>query len=174
MAEYINDKITPLPALRCGQNARVDELNTRIYSRALAPHIAATFTPVYGLESSYTKYATLPGQAPRPVLPALNRGSVRANPSVLKFYTDVVVEDQIRHTSLAARDNRRAFVPASDSDLYRVSVPTTIGAGPNHFRYLDDRPSFPPNARVPNSLRTDSRNMPFGVHTRTLLRGIDV
>jgi hypothetical protein len=154
--------IAPLPYLTCGQNARVDDLNNRIYNRALAPHIAPAFAPIYDISSGATRNRIFPtsttieySQPSKPILAVNNQ-----------------IENQLHRTALNGKSNTLAFIPQSGSDLYHAYVP------PHNeykefvnvsFPLLSRGDHFSPNARIQNQ-PLEHPNLTFNISTKTLLR----
>jgi hypothetical protein len=116
-----------------GQNERVDELNDRISSRHFPD---SPLQPNFDPRSVPTKYAHFPiinRRTPlkEPVVPYLdynmsanfNPGSQMGPPS--GYLNAVDIENQLRnqHFALQHGAEQGIYVPSSNSDLYRVTVP---------------------------------------------------
>ena len=116
-----------------GQNERVDELNYRMATRHFPD---SPLQPNFDPRSMPTKYALFPIINRRkpmnePVVPYLdynqtanfNPGSHRAPPS--GYVNNVDLENQLRnqHFALQHGADQGVYIPSSNSDLYRVSVP---------------------------------------------------
>jgi hypothetical protein len=160
-----------------GQNARVDDINDRIFSR---------FTPNQPLEPNYdprpvsTKYALFPIMDRRTSstvsIPQMANYQVEAGfapfgsqAPVSGFLANVDVESKLRSqvqvlTKYGVEDE---YIPASNSDLYRTAVPNGSDNSPQPFMGLFERPVFDQTPEfVGNGIGTN----PFFNHTRTQLR----
>lgn len=167
MADYASSSsyIAPLPHLKCGQNARVDDLNNRIYSRVLAPHIAPTFAPIYDISSADTRYRIFPTN-----LQSTENSGYASKPISANYNQ---IENQLHRTALLGNNNTLAFVPGSASDLYRAYVPAPIQYkefSSISFPLLARDDDFSPNARVQNVLRQSNAGLTFNIPTKVLLK----
>lgn len=161
-----------------GQNERVDELNERLYSRNI-PDIS--LAPNFDPRPVPTKYA---------LFPLINRrkeSNVRINPMVNHnvdinfnpsnrvgppqgYIVNVDVETMLRNQGIAlqhgADDN--VYVPSSNSDLYKVFVPSKPSVQP-HPELFNKQTYQTYNA---NNVHKNIGNSRFFNHTRTQLRNI--
>ena len=162
-----------------GQNERVDELNSRMSNRhfpdsALQPNFDPRPVP--------TKYALFPlinRRTPlkEPVVPYLdydqtanfNPGSSRAPPTT--FLNNIDIETTLRNQRVALQRgaDQGLYIPASDSDLYRTTVPVSTNNVPQPHPDLFTRQQFETYVH-PNVAGAPIGNDQFFNHTRTQLR----
>lgn len=164
-----------------GQNERVDELNSRMFDR---------FYPEQGLKPNLdfrpvpTKYAHFPVIDRRSKMdvntsiasvpdfttsgffvPAMGR-----NGPVSGFINNVNTESELRNQYFALQHgaDQAVYVPASTSDLYKISVPTGSNQMSNPHQGLSVRPTFS-SAPNPNANPNIGKDI-FMNNTRTQLR----
>jgi hypothetical protein len=163
-----------------GQNARVDELNQRIYDR---------FVPDANLEPNYdprpvpTKYALFPvvdRRTPATVgIPQMPLYDTQTGPfapfesraPISGFLANVDVESKLRAQvhCLAKYGREDEYIPSSDSDLYKVAVPGGSDPSPQPFAGLFQRPVFDNQPGFVDPRIGQDR---FFNHTRTQLRSL--
>jgi len=160
-----------------GQNARVDELNERINER---------FVPDSPLEPNFD---------PRPVstkyahFPIINRRKMVNEPSIpypeynqhiiftpmtsrgpsSGYRKNVDIENGLRNQEYALQHgaDQNVYVPASNSDLYRISIVSKPTEQPHPNLFAQPQFSSMPHPNVENSVIGRER---FFNHTRTQLR----
>ena len=160
-----------------GQNARVDELNERINDR---------FVPDSPLEPNFD---------PRPVstkyahFPIINRRKMVNEPSIpypeynqhinftpmtsrgpsSGYRKNVDVENGLRNQEYALQHgaDQNVYVPASNSDLYRISIVSKPTEQPHPNLFVQPQFSSMPHPNVENSVIGREQ---FFNHTRTQLR----
>ena len=166
MSNYsASSSIAPLPHLKCGQNARVDDLNNRIYSRALAPHIAPTFAPIYDISPTATRYNVFPTSS----VPVETLNYDLTSKPISAHNNQI--EHQLHRTALYGKDNVLAFVPQSASDLYRDYIPAPVEYkefSSTSFPLLAGGEQFAPNARM--VLQQPNSGLTFNISTKSILR----
>jgi hypothetical protein len=158
-----------------GQNERVDELNTRISERI---HTDVPLQPNFDPRPIPTKYAHFPiinrradASVPVPQYGVYDTSSFSAmnrRGPVEGYLKNVDLESDLRNQYYALQRGapQREYVPASNSDLYRVEVPLTRMEPQTHpdlFRQF----AFEPVTR--NQSDSIGRSQFFN-HTRTQLR----
>ncbi len=125
--------------LHYGQNERVDELNERIQSRQFSDKPLA---PNFSRRPATTRYSIFPiadriAPAEEPIRPVayhtvdgnFNPAS-RAPPAT--FLQSIDVESGLRNQTVAKqRAPQSIYVPSSNSDLYKVRIPSRVGPMPH-------------------------------------------
>jgi hypothetical protein len=162
-----------------GQNARVDELNTRIQSRYFPDHsLPANFDPrPVPTKQTLFPIINLRKDSSHPILPAIhhyvetnfNPGTARAPPS--GYFANVDTETILRNqtTVLQHGADQGVYVPSSKSDLYNVHVISRPTLQP--FPELFKNESL--KTYIPDSLQNSSIGKDrFSNHTRTQLRSL--
>ena len=174
-------KINGLPEyLYRGQFARTDELNCRLMERnepqdTLPPN----FTPRPVL-SKYARFPMMDARMPStvPIQPNVNY-SLETNftPTVMKngpvsgFINNVNTESELRNQNYALQKGggQDVYVPSSDSDLYKVTVPSkpSVQPYPGLFEHVTFNQAPHPNVCGSEHVGKDI----FRNNTRTQLRG---
>ena len=175
-----NKKIPDLPTyLYYGQNERVDELNARILERDVPDtQLAPNFSP----RPVPTKYAIFPMLDSRmpasvPIEPNYNySGATHFTPPLMKrgpvsgFINHVHTESELRNqgVSLQKGADVGVYVPSSESDLYKVHVPSkpSVQPHPDLFHRNQFDQSVHPNVSSAPHVGSDR----FHNNTRTQLR----
>jgi hypothetical protein len=175
ISETTNSKINGLPEyLYYGQNERVDELNKRIESRQFPD---SPLEPNFSPRPVPTKYALFPivnrrKELKEPVVPYLeyngktnfNPGTQNAPPS--GYINNIDIETVLRNQAFALqKSDQSVYVPSSNSDLYKVEVPSTYVEQTHPL--LFDRQLYA-TSNIENA-RGIGNNVLFN-HTRTQLR----
>jgi hypothetical protein len=175
--EQNNQILGLVQGIQYGQNDRVDELNQRITSRNY-PDIP--LEPNYDPRPVPTKYALFPivnRRTPRSEAQLtyvdydneliFSPGSSKA--PISGYVNKVDLETVLRNQCFANQHgaDQSAYIPASDSDLYKVNVNSRPSEQP--YPLLFERQTFSsmPNPNVENSII--GRDAFFN-HTRTQLR----
>jgi hypothetical protein len=141
--------IIPTPAgILYGQNARVDELNTRILSRFSCD------TPLqanFDVRPVPTKYARFPviDRITQPKIGIKDRGDFRVSDTfapvqsrgpVDGYFSQVDKESTLRNQFFAIQAAPQStYIPRSDSDLYKVKMPKPSVSEPQPHMGLFDR-----------------------------------
>ena len=165
-----------------GQHDRVDELNSRLRTRQFPD---TPLPPNFSRHPVMTRYSRFPiadrvapSQEPIRSVPMhsvennFNPGS-RAPPTT--FFQSIDVESGLRNQTVAKQKAEQAvYVPSSNSDLYRVTVPMNAA---------NFQPQPHPGLFIPTDTHTTSReervrSIPIGRdlfnnHTRTQLRSFE-
>ena len=175
-----NNTIPHLPNyLSYGQNERVDELNARILERDVPDK---TLAPNFSPRPVTTKYALFPMLDSRmpsttPIEHNYNY-SITTNftPPLMKkgpvsgFINHVQTESDLRNQGAALQKgaDQGVYVPSSDSDLYKVYVPSkpSVQPHPELFRREQFDQSVHPNVSTAPHVGMDR----FHNNTRTQLR----
>ena len=166
--------------LLIGQQARVDELNERMVARQFPDKPLAPNFSSRPLMSKYSHFPIIERRAPteEPInavpihnvhtnfSPATQNGPPRG------YLVNVDLESDLRNQSVALQrcSTQATYVPSSNSDLYKVEVPSvarqsshpTLFAS-NYETYKTFRQDY-----LPASIGSDF----FNNHTRTQLRGL--
>ena len=163
-----------------GQNARVDELNQRIYDR---------FVPNANLEPNYdprpvpTKYALFPmvdRRIPTNVdIPHMSNFDVgqsgfapfESSGPVSGYLGNVDIESKLRRQVhvLTKYGREDEYIPSSDSDLFKVQVAKGSDQSPQPFAGLFQKPLFSTDSGFADGRIGQDR---FFNHTRTQLRAL--
>jgi len=170
-----------IQGIQYGQNARVDELNTRIHERQL-PDVA--LRPQFDIRAVSTKYAHFPiiDRRPpienRPMPPTYLEHSPETNfcPNMSRgpteyFAQNIDDESKLRNQFFALQKgaDQGVYVPSSNSDLYRVPVYGRFEEQPYpyiaNFHARTDTPIPRPNVAI-----GDIGKETFNNCTRTQLR----
>ena len=162
-----------------GQNERVDELNDRMASRHFPD---SPLQPNFDPRPVPTKYAHFPiinRRTPlkEPVIPYLDyNSSINFNPGTQNapssgYFNNVEVENRLRNQYFALQRGAEqdVYVPSSNSDLYRIVVPSGSQRDPQPFPDLFGRAQFDPSPN-PNVANSQIGKDTFFNHTRTQLR----
>jgi len=162
-----------------GQIERVEELNDRLSSRQFPDSpLQPNFDP-RPVPTKYSHFPIINRRTPmkEPVIPYLdyyqsvnfNPGTSRAPPS--GYINNVEIENKLRNQYFALQHGaeQSVYIPSSNSDLYRITVPQGSLNEPQPHPDLFERPQFDPtpNPNVANS--NIGREMLYN-HTRTQLR----
>ena len=161
-----------------GQNERVDELNDRISSRSFSD---MPLEPQFSPRPVPTKYSLFPvidrrAQPTVPIQPMVNHrvshnfSPATANAPPQCYLANINTETMLRNQNVALQRgaDQGIYVPASTSDLYRVSVTATPGPAqpfPDLFSKQTFQTKHHPNLQN-NKIGVDR----FHNHTRTQLR----
>lgn len=166
-----------------GQNARVDELNTRILDRFQAD---APLQPNLDFRPVSTKYAHFPIVDRRlPATEPLHKSSMYSytpkttfaplgadGPSSF-FRESVDTESQLRNQCFALQRgaDQGVYVPSSNSDLYWVNMakPSRVDPQPHERLFVNEQLYTNPK-NVDAAIGVDR----FHNHTRTQLRGANI
>jgi hypothetical protein len=178
-----NNKILGVPeGVYYGQNERVDELNARINTRHFPD---SPLEPNFDPRSIPTKYSVFPIINRRkpinePVIPYLdynqkinfNPGTHRAPPS--GFLNNIDTETILRNQTFALQrgGEQGIYVPSSQSDLYKVTVPLGSNNEPQPHPDLFNKPQFNQTLH-PNVQGNKIGSNKLFNHTRTQLRGTE-
>lgn len=163
-----------------GQNERVDELNDRIQSRQFSDKPLAPNFSSRPLMSKYSHFPIIERRAPyEESIQAVPIHNVHTNFSPATqngpprgYLVNVDLESDLRNQSVALQrcSTQATYVPSSNSDLYKVEVPSTAGPNPhpglfasNYETYSTFRQDY-----LPATIGNDT----FHNHTRTQLRGL--
>jgi hypothetical protein len=176
-----DNKILGVPVgVYYGQNERVDELNDRINTRYFPD---SPLQPNFDPRSIPTKYSKFPIINRRktfdePVIPYLdynqkinfNPGTHRAPPS--GFLNNIDTETILRNQTFALQrgSEQSIYIPSSNSDLYRVTIPSGSIKDQQPHPDLFNREVFDQTPH-PNVHGTNIGKDRFMNHTRTQLRG---
>ena len=175
-----NEKIHGIPEyLYYGQNERVDELNDRIQTRHFPD---SPLEPSFDPRPVPTKYALFPiinrrKPMQEPVIPYLDyNGSVNFNPGSSRapptgYLNNIDLETNLRNQNFALQHGaeQQIYVPSSNSDLYKVSVPVSSNPVEQTHPLLFERQLFD-TAVHPNLIGAKIGRDQFFNHTRTQLR----
>lgn len=141
--DRVNQSMNGIPnGILYGQNARVDELNTRISSRF---DCDVPLQPNFSVRPVPTKYARFPmiDRITLPKVGIIDRGSftiesqfapTQSRGPVDGFFSQVDSESSLRNQFFALQRAPQAeYIPRSDSDLYRVKMaaPSVIETQPH-------------------------------------------
>jgi hypothetical protein len=175
--QKIQGLIPVIPGILYGQNERVDELNTRIYDRVKPDE---QLQPNIDLRPASTKYSYFPiidlrKESKVDISPPLDYSiSSGFTPTVSKgpvvgYFDNVAVESQLRNQYFALQRgaNQGTYVPSSQSDLYRDSVPSSSNPVAQPFPDLFTHTTFQSSRTVVPGVGRDQ----FFNNTRTQLRG---
>ena len=126
--------VIPTPAgILYGQNARVDELNSRILSRVACD---APLQPNFDVRPVPTKYARFPviDRVAQPKVGIVDRGDFRVGHNfaptqsrgpVDGYFSQIDAESKLRNQFFALQRAPQAeYIPSSSSELYRVTMPS--------------------------------------------------
>lgn len=166
--------------LLIGQQSRVDEINERIGSRQFSDQpLAPNFDP-RPVMTKYMKFPALDRIAPASeiIQPSVehnvhsNFSPATQNGPPNTYFRNIDVETTLRNqtVSLQRGATQGVYVPSSNSDLYRVYVPST--PGPQPHKGLFQQSSFTTNPRSHNIKKQDIGKDAFNNHTRTQLRAL--
>jgi hypothetical protein len=176
--QKISGIIPQVPGVMYGQNERVDELNNRIYQRVCPDNF---LQPNLDLRPASTKYSLFPivdlrKQPTIDLAPALDYSiesgfvpPASRGPTI--GYTDnIQIESQLRNQFFALQKgaDQGVYVPSSNSDLYRISIPQSSNHQVQPYPELFSQPIFQNNRTVVNGVGGD---LLFN-NTRTQLRGL--
>jgi hypothetical protein len=138
-----NKKVKNLPQyLHQGQFARTDELNHRILERSVPDSpLPPNFTPRPVL-SKYSLFPMLDSRKPTtvPIEPNYNySASSNFTPPLMKtgpvsgFINNVQLENDLRNQNYALNrgNDKTTYVPSSNSDLYKVYIPSAPSKQPH-------------------------------------------
>jgi hypothetical protein len=174
-----NNKIFGVPeGVYYGQNERVDELNTRINSRQFSD---SPLQPNFDPRSVPTKQSLFPMVNRRkpmnePVIPYLDYNIINFNPGTQRappsgFINNIDTETVLRNQTFALQrgGEQGVYVPSSNSDLYKTSIPKGSINDPQPFPILFQRPILDQSVH-PNLQGNVIGQERFFNHTRTQLR----
>jgi len=162
-----------------GQFERVDEVNDRIASRQFPDSpLQPNFDP-RPVPTKYSHFPVINRRTPlkEPVIPYLdynlqqnfNPGSQRAPPS--GYMNSIDIENRLRnqHFALQHGNEQGIYVPSSNSDLYRITIPLGSQQEPQPHPSLFEQPNLDqmPNPNIINS--GIGKDVLYN-HTRTQLR----
>jgi hypothetical protein len=148
-----------------GQHDRLEELNSKIYSRN-SHECTTKQSPIFEPRPTPTKQSIFPilnlRNTPTPLVSTFDYDKVSSN--------NVHVENilQQRVFALQKGAEQSVYVPASTSDLYHVSVPSTPSVQPFPSLFLE--PQF--ESSVHPNIRSNIGNEIFGNNTRVQLRSL--
>ena len=174
----IHGIVPQVPGIMYGQNGRVDELNSRIYDR---------FRPEQMLQANIdfrptsTKYAYLPiidlrKQSTVNIAPPLDysieKGFVPpvARGPIVGYTDNIQVESQLRNQFFALQRgaDQRVYVPSSNSDLFRDSLPVNSNPQIQPYPELFSQSTFENSRKIIPGVGSD---ILFN-NTRVQLRGL--
>jgi hypothetical protein len=160
-----------------GQNERVDELNNRIDSRQFSDYPLA---PNYDPRPVPTKYSLFPlinrrefSSVALTQYPDYNVGQnfspATQNGPVSGYVSNIEVENSLRNQYFALQRGgvQNLFIPDTNSELYRVIVPSRPSEQP--YPDLFSKTQFDKGIH-PNNKNTNIGKEQFYNHTRTQLR----
>ena len=160
-----------------GQNARVDELNTRIFSRLGCD---TTLQPNFDVRPVPTKYARFP-VIDRMAMPKVGIRApmystsstfapIQSRGPVDGFFENVDHESDLRNQCTALQSAPQAvYVPESNSDLYRVSMAQNVSRREEQpYPRMFDRFDILAKERT---IEPGVGSQPFFNNTRVQLRG---
>jgi hypothetical protein len=161
-----------------GQNERVDQLNQRIYDRFQPDK---PLQPNLEFRSTSTKYSHFPMVDLRKkaavdisppleysidtnFVPPTSRGPIHG------YFNNVSTESQLRNQYFAIQKgaNQGTYVPSSNSDLYKVSIPYSSSPSIQPYPELFSQSKYQNNRKVQPGVGGD---LLFN-NTRTQLRGM--
>ena len=172
-----NDSIFGVPqGISYGQHERVDELNDRIYSRSFSDiPLAPNFDP----RPVPTKYSLFPivNRRTEPsvkIQPAithqveLNFNPATHNAPPAGYFNNIDVETTLRNQTVALQHGagQGVYIPSTQSDLYKVSVPSGPPGAPQPHPDLFSRETYQTAILENNRIGADR----FHNYTRTQLR----
>ena len=148
-----------------GQFERTDELNRRIEYRHYAtarPELASRIDS-RPMTTKYSRFPILDFHQTPATAPPLEQNHIFTTYSV-------DTETELHNQTIALQHGayQGVFVPNSDSDLYRTTIPY-INNGPQPFQNLFNKDVYSTNSSVDSSIGKDL----FMNHTRTQLRGLN-
>jgi len=166
--------------LLIGQQCRVDELNDRIVDRQFSDKpLAPNFDP-RPVMTKYSHFPALDRKAPSSVAiqssaphnvhsnfsPATQNGPPNA------YLRNIDTESSLRNQSVALQRGvtQSVYVPSSDSDLYKVHVPSK--PGPQPHSNLFEKQTFSATVREQNAQQSTIGKDRFFNHTRVQLRNL--
>tara|TARA_E500000331_G_C16994293_1_gene599166 strand:- start:119 stop:649 length:531 start_codon:yes stop_codon:yes gene_type:complete len=166
--------------LLIGQHSRVDELNDRIVERQFSDKpLAPNFSPIPTM-TKYSHFPALDRKAPTSVSiqPSLehnvqtNFSPATQNGPPQTYLRNVDMESSLRNQTVALQRGitQGVYVPSSQSDLYKVQVPSK--PGPQPHKNLFEKSSFAQTAREQNTQQSSIGKELFYNHTRVQLRGL--
>lgn len=174
----IQGLIPQVPGIMYGQNDRVDELNSRIYDR---------FRPDHPLQANLDVRPTSTKYSLFPIIDLRKQNSVELAPTLdysiesgfvppaargpTVGYTDNVhIENQLRNQYFALQKgaDQGVYVPSSNSDLYRISMPQSSNPQDQPYPELFSQPNFQNNRSLVPGIGGD---LLFN-NTRIQLRGL--
>jgi hypothetical protein len=163
-----------------GQQERVDELNERINERQFSDRpLAPNFAP-RPITTKYTHFPIIDrrGLEKQPILEKevhsigsnFNPGTHRAPPD--GFLQNVDTESILRNQHVAVQKgaNQSVYVPMSNSDLYKVTVPSKVDPMPNPLLFSSMR--INPSVSEVQVRGMNLGNEVFNNHTRNQLRSL--
>jgi len=178
-----NQKIFGLPNyLYQGQHDRTDELNFRILERDVSDKpLEPNFSPRPVL-SRYSRFPMIDARMPanEPITPKYDYSlSNNFTPPVMKiapvsgYINNVQEESHLRNQiyPLSKGNDAHTYVPSSNSDLYKVVIPSSMSVQPypGLFEQSQFSQELHPNIRNQSTIGANT----FNNNTRTQLRIID-
>ena len=144
----------------CGQQDRVDELNTRIQSRFVPD---SELRPNYDIRPVSTKYSHFPIIDRKKPTEYLGKAGCLA-----PFIRNIDTETILRNQTVALQNGigQSVYVPSSNSDLYNTTVISRQSEQP--FPDLFVKPTFSTN--IPPIANQNIGKSEFFNYTRTQLR----
>ena len=157
---YSNNGI--IQGFYCGQQDRVDELNTRIQSRFVPDNV---LRPNYDPRPVSTKYALFPTIDRKiPSKEYLGTSEAINSPFIRNIDTETILRNQT--VALQNGIGQSVYVPSSNSDLYNTTVVSRPSEQP--FPDLFVKPTFSTN--IPHIATQNIGKSDFFNFTRTQLR----
>lgn len=165
--------------LHVGQQSRVDELNTRISGRQFSDKpLRPNFDP-RPVPTKYSLFPIIERRAPRTVaIDAVNIHKVEDNfnPSTRKYpfssyVNNINHEIYLRNQSIPiSKDDSAYYIPSSNSELYSVRLPETVGTGVHQHTLLFQKQQF--DSPLPDITSGKIGQSSLFNHTRTQLRNL--
>lgn len=166
-----------IPGIIYGQNERVDELNERIYGRFIPDRPLQTNVDSRPTSTKYSHFPMIDLRKQTKVdiappleyspestfIPTASRGPTNG------YFDHVATESKLRNQFFAIQRGcaQGEFIPDSNSDLYKVSVPQSVNPVPQPHPDLFERPIYQNNRKILPHVGGDT----FFNNTRTQLRG---
>ena len=143
----------------CGQQDRVDELNTRIQSRFVPD---SELRPNYDIRPVSTKYSHFP------IIDRKKPTEYLGKAGLAPFIRNIDTETILRNQTVALQNGigQAVYVPSSNSDLYNTTVISRQSEQP--FPDLFVKPTFSTN--IPPIANQNIGKSEFFNYTRTQLR----
>ena len=143
----------------CGQQDRVDELNTRIQSRFVPD---SELRPNYDIRPVSTKYSHFP------IIDRKKPTEYLGKAGLAPFIRNIDTETILRNQTVALQNGigQSVYVPSSNSDLYNTTVISRQSEQP--FPDLFVKPTFSTN--IPPIANQNIGKSEFFNYTRTQLR----
>lgn len=172
--------LIPTPAgIIYGQNERVDEINNRILSRFNCDVPLQANCDIRPVPTKYARFPVIDRVA-QPKIGIKDRGDfrleeqfapVQSRGPVDGYFSQVNVESSLRNQFFAIQSSpQAAYIPSSDSDLYKVSMAKPSITEPQPYMGLFDRYQMDILAPVQNA-DPNIGHKTFMNDTRVQMRG---